>query len=1069
MDGSEGHQPVKRARWRKKRWQVPAAFLFVLASLAFYAWTDRLSIADDFISDQFAANNLPATYEVERIGGETQIISNLVIGNPQTPDLTAKRAIIRLRHRFGLPEIAQITLVEPRIYGRYFDGQLSFGSLDGLLFDETSDQPTGLPDIDLAIRDGRGLLETGFGPVGLKIDGEGNVADGFEGIFAATAPELRLSGCDVTGTTVYGTLATSGGRPEFDGPVRLQALGCPASALSVSDLSANLEVALDSSLADPKVEARLESGSVRLAEGAAESMSGTLKAQVRGDTLTGRYLIAARGFALPQVQAALLTADGRIRSRQNFAELDVEASVEGNGLRLGRSSLTALNTLESVGDATLLQPILRRIASAIEAQTRGSSVAGDVRYRADGNGFALSLPQGALTGGSGARIASISRVDYLARTGEAARLSGNIATGGPGIPRISGRMERSGGGSSLFRLSMAPYEADGSRLTIPRLTLEQQRSGAFAFEGRVEASGPLPGGSVDRLALPMDGRWAPGGELALWSDCTRVEFARLAYANLQIAGPGLTLCPPSGKSMLRYGNGGLRFAAGATALDLRGALGETPIRIASGPVGFAYPGILRAADLDVSLGPEETASRFRISDLDADIGDSIAGSFADAEIALASVPMTLRNTNGRWSYADGALSIDEANFRLVDRETPERFEPLVARGANLTLVDNLIRADAALRNPASDRIVTRADITHDLATGGGYADLAVDGLQFDDSLQPVDISRLALGVVANADGIVTGQGRIDWSSGGDVTSTGRFSSDDLDFAAAFGPVRGASGTIEFTDLLGLTTAPDQTIRVAAVNPGIEVLDGEVQFALRNGEVLAVSGGSWPFMGGRLVLRDVDLNLGMSEERAYVFDIVGLDAAQFIAQMELENIAATGTFDGTIPIIFDTQGDGRIENGVLQSRAPGGNISYVGELSYEDLSPIANFAFDALKSLDYTRMGVVMNGPLTGEIVTQVRFDGVRQGEAAKTNFITRQLAKLPIEFRINIRAQFYQLITSLKSMYDPASVRDPRELGLLDDDGTRLRRSVKGEDVEPDIGADDLVPDTPPIQQQESE
>ena len=271
-------------------------------------------------------------------------------------------------------------------------------------------------------------------------------------------------------------------------------------------------------------------------------------------------------------------------------------------------------------------------------------------------------------------------------------------------------------------------------------------------------------------------------------------------------------------------------------------------------------------------------------------------------------------------------------------------------------------------------------------------------------------------------------------------------------------------------MLNLTTAPNQRLRVASVNPGIEVLDGEIEFSLSNGELLAVKGGSWPFMGGRLILREVDLNLGISEERAYIFEIVGLDAAQFVAQMELENISATGTFDGTIPIIFDQDGDGRIEEGMLLSRPPGGNVSYVGELTYEDLSAIANFAFDALRSLDYSQMRIIMDGPLTGEIVTRVRFDGVRQGDGAKTNFFTRQIANLPLQFRINIKAQFYQLLTSLKSMYDPASVRDPRELGLLSDDGKRLlRRSITGEEAEPNIDPEDVIPDEPTIQDQESE
>jgi hypothetical protein len=192
-----------------------------------------------------------------------------------------------------------------------------------------------------------------------------------------------------------------------------------------------------------------------------------------------------------------------------------------------------------------------------------------------------------------------------------------------------------------------------------------------------------------------------------------------------------------------------------------------------------------------------------------------------------------------------------------------------------------------------------------------------------------------------------------------------------------------------------------------------------------------------------------INLGVAEERVYAFEVRGLEASRFVQRMELDNIAATGTFDGTVPIVFDAMGNGRLQGGRLVARPPGGNLSYVGQLTYEDLSPVGNFAFAALRSLDYDAMVIEMNGPLTGELVTQVRIDGVSQGAGAEQNFITRRVAELPVRLIVNIRAPFYRLITSIRSIYDSSAVRDPRELGLLGADGTPLQQSVNGEDIQP--------------------
>jgi hypothetical protein len=1054
----------RRSSWRR-RYVYPLLLILGLAFLAF--WVQRKDIADNVIGGYLRSHHVRATYHIDRIGGARQVLSHIVVGDPNKPDLTIERAEVVIRYRLGLPAISRIVLVRPRLYGTYLGGKLSFGEVDRLLYTGKK-QPFELPDYSLELKDGRALIETDYGPVGLKAEGKGYLRDGFAGTVAATAPKLALAGCDLAGVTAYGKLTVESRRPAFAGPLRLRSLDCGAGAAQLMNANLGAELRLDRDLAGGQ--ARLSGGTraARLAEAVASALRLKGSVTYRNGELTAGYDLAVDELAHPQAQLAGFTAGGTVRAGRGFAWLRVESDFSGTGFHPGEGLDRALEqAADSAGD-TLLGAVLRKFRGALLREANGSKFSGQASLRRTGKITSLIVPQANLVGGSGASVLSLSRFQYGGGGGGLPRLSGNFATGGRDLPRIEGRITQSGGEGFTAKLAMANYSAEGGSVALPSLAIVS-RGDRLGFAGQAILSGDLPGGHAEGLLLPVSGNWSRATGLALWRECTRVAFDSLRFANLTLERHGLTVCPAKGRPIVRYDGGGLKIAAGVPSLDLVGHLGTTPIAIRSGAIGFAYPGTLAARQLLVTLGPRQTATTFAISDLTAQVGKTISGRFGGTDVKLFSVPLDILDAQGRWDYANGRFAITDGAFRLVDRQAEARFAPLVARGATLALKDNLITAQALLREPKTDAAVTRVELRHDLATGRGHADLAVEGLTFGPGLQPETLTPLALGVVANVKGTVTGTGHIAWDEKG-VTSSGRFSSDALDFAAAFGPVKGASGTVEFTDLLGLTTAPNQVLKVASVNPGIEVTDGEIAFTLTNGQVLTVNRGTWPFMGGTLTMRPVTLNLGTSEQRAYVLEIRGLEAAQFVERMQLENLSATGTFDGEIPLIFDVEGNGRLQGGHLTSRG-GGNISYVGALTYKDLSPMANMAFDALRSLDYQKMDITVDGPLTGEIITHVRFDGVSQGAGAKKNFITRRIGKLPFRFVVSITAPFYQLITNIRAMYDPTMVQDPRALAsrglLLDQNGNVVtdRSQIPAPPAPPPA----KTPDEANIQRRESE
>lgn len=1030
--------PPSRRFWpRSRRSRAFLGFGVLVVGSLMLGWAAREYIATDLIDSQLRDMGIEASYDIVSIHPDRQVLKNLVIGDPARPDLVIDRLEVFPRLRFGLPAIGRLRVVRPRLRGSYIRDQLSFGALDKVIFAER-EGAEGLPDLNLVLVDGQAVITGDLGVIAIKAAGGGQLDHGFAGRLAMAAPQLTVAGC-AAHASLAGNVRVDRGKPRFAGPMRLRDFSCRDSGVSLARLTSQVEVTGDADLAGLEGTASVDGSRLTSDFAGVGTFGGKGAFDWRAGQGNVRYDLTAADLRSSYLTIEAAGTSGSARFRSQGRRFDVDVKLSGDRIGLGREADRQLADVQLASQGSLFAPLIAQLRHGLADAVPGSNIAAELVISGKADRVNARIPAAHWRMADGTSILSVSQLDLAQARGGSLLVTGGFATDGKGLPHIRARMEQQDGSGPVMHLRMEPYRAARSELAIPAMAISQRPGGALGFAGNIVASGALPDGEVQGLRLPMRGNWSAAQGLSLWRNCTDIAFNRLALAKIELDQRSVKLCPAGGGAIVRLDGRGLRIAFGTPALALSGRLAGTPVDIKSGPIGFAWPGAVTGRQIDVALGGAGEENRFRISTIDARLDGSIGGRFSEADVQLFALPIDIAGASGMWTYEGGVLSIGQAQFRLLDRNSPQRFEPLLARDATLTLADNVITAQADLRHPGSDRVITSASIQHDVSSGAGHADLALQNLRFDEALQPEDLSLQAKGVIALVDGTVAGSGRIDWTAG-HVTSSGSVSSDRLDFAAAFGPVSGASGAVEFTDLLNLTTAPDQKVHIGSINPGIEVKDGELRFDLRDGRFVAIKGGQWPFMGGQLILRPVNLNIGASEERRYVIEIIGADAGEFVASMELGNLTASGKFDGTVPLVFDEMGNGEIEGGLLISRPPGGNLSYVGELTYEDLSAMGNFAFQALRSLDFNQMQIEMDGPLTGEIVTQVRFDGIRQGAGASSNLVTRQLAKLPLQFRVNIRAPFYQLITSFKSMYDPAFVRDPRDLGLLGDDGTRFQR-----------------------------
>jgi hypothetical protein len=345
----------------------------------------------------------------------------------------------------------------------------------------------------------------------------------------------------------------------------------------------------------------------------------------------------------------------------------------------------------------------------------------------------------------------------------------------------------------------------------------------------------------------------------------------------------------------------------------------------------------------------------------------------------------------------------------------------------------------------------------------GHATLDVPGLTFGANLQPDELTRLTEGVIALVNGTISGQGRINWDAKGNVTSTGDFSTANLDLAAPFGPVEGMSGTVHFSDLLGLETPPGQVIQVRSINPGILVENGVIRYQLLPNQLVKIERGEWPFMGGRLVLQETILNFGRPSAKRLTFEVVGLDAHTFVQSLGFKELDATGTFDGVLPMIFDEAG-GRIVGGRLDSRPGGGSLAYNGVVNKADLGMMGNIAFNALRDLRFQSMILRLDGDLAGEFTTRATIEGVGLGQTGTQKIIRSLLSKIPLKLNLTITGPFRALIATAKSFNDPRQViKDvlPRPLDEIPGITTEVRR-IEEEKQQTQTPVKDQVNVSPP-------
>ncbi|WP_156957032.1 intermembrane phospholipid transport protein YdbH family protein [Sphingomonas astaxanthinifaciens] len=1026
---------------------VLVGLLIFLVAVAVVLWTQRRPIASNILERELSRRGVKATFTLDRIGLRTQQVSNLVIGDPKKPDLTAKLAQIQMRIKWnGQVEFYRVVARGVRLNGRVVGNKVSWGEVDKLL-PPPSGKPFSLPDISVDLADTSIALATPFGAIGVAVEGAGNLTGGFKGRLAAASPTLDAGRCTLSGMRAALAVSVTARRPLVDGPLSAANFACPASNIAIA--SPRLDITSEFTEGFDRFTGKGRMSAMALAAGVnrLDRFNADVSFGGKPTRLLGTVRLSAAGARLAQLTAARTRLDGSYLLNAAKGHLTLVADYAADGVDLDPRLARGLTSSLGGAGGTPLEPIANALRASIERATRAMQAEGSLRLVNVAGGGAVRVERANVRTASGARVLvdGGDGITYYWPTNKL-RIDGRVRTAGGGLPTadLALRMPR-GGGPMSGRLVMQPYSAAGSRVALAPVRFAATAGGATRIDTVATLDGPLSGGNIRGLQVPVSGTIGPGGALAFGRGCVPLSFASLRLGALQLGNTRFPVCAGGPAIVFRQPDGDVAVRAFTRNLALAGRLGSSPFGLRAGRVALVGSRGFDVTGVSARMGNPEAPILLNAKALEGTFqGSGIRGNFRGADAVIGKVPVKLSELDGRWLFYRNRLTVNGAATATdIGAEQP-RFYPLRSTDLSFSLAGDQIRAGGSLRHPGTGALVTNVAIRHDLASGVGSADLDVPGLTFaQNGLQPEMITRLTEGVIALVNGTITGNGRIAWNGSGEVTSTGAFSTGGMDLAAAFGPVTGLRGSINFTDLLGLTTAPNQTLQVATVNPGILVENGVITYQLLPDQLVRIQAGRWPFMGGELILRETVLNLGRPSPKRLTFEVRGLDANMFVSSFGFADITAEGTFDGVLPMIFDDAG-GRIVGGRLDSRAPGGRLSYKGALNKSDLGTAGNLAFNALRDLRFQSMIIRLDGDLAGEFGTTLAIDGVGlAGTNGTQRLISRVVGKIPLKFNVSIRGPFRALIATAKSLRDPRTLLDTtldKPLGNVPGIVTEVRR-----------------------------
>ena len=978
--------PVRRGRVARRVLIGLGAALCILLVLVALLYLNRRAATRQILVGWLERQGVPAEMEIERVELDG-LVASIRIGDPRNPDAVVER--VEVDYAIGAPwskaglgvTPSRIRLIRPVLRASFRDGELSVGSLDPLVerFMGRPPQPDARGPLVL-VEQARVRLDTEYGPVG--VFGDARIDDGKLIRLSARMPPANLKSGDIEARALAATLAvtTTGDR------VAVRAAASADQTTLPGFTGAGTRLTVTGDLPYPDLERRRGDGQARLNIGlvAARLTAGDLAArdavaEVSLDGRTTGWLDAFRieGAADADVRAVRLDGPDLDAAAAALRWTDARAVLarddDGLSWRIdGPARVSAARASGAGLDGVEVALTSRRLTAG--GRDAAFEVTGPLGLAADRLGWGeLSL-----TGARGA-----ADLELVSDAGLRLTLAGGLRAARGAWPLFGPADDDDGADLAEMKRALGAFAVD-----VPAFTLAAGDGGTRVTLDRAATLRPANGGVL--TLRPADGpiyAAAPGqsggGSLAL----TATRGRGLPEAAFAVPAWRLT---PDGFTADLDGRAALDFdLARGIALDTRGRLTSS-----NGRVTYVAAECTPLTVERLELGENDVVDLSgRACPIDRPLV-SIAdgrwradGALAGLDASAPFLALNFRDAHGRFAATGGPAGlgletrVDRAT--VEDATTPLRFNPLQASGSARLANEDWTGAFDLSRN---DTALGRLDLAHDGPSGAGGLTIDAPSIVFaEGGLQPADLSPLAGDFVGSpATGSVAFEGRVDWLAEAEGSSTGRLTIPGLDFVSPAGPVKGLKGTVDFTSLAPLVTAPGQRLTADVLESVAPLTDIELSFGLDKAGV-TVEGGDLSIAGGLVRVEPFVLPLDRSQPFSGVIVLENVQLGEIIAGSGFgDSVMLDAVVSGRLPFTSDPVAGIRISAGTLAAVQPG-RLS-IQRTALSDLeaggggegvppNTVQDLAYQAMENLSFDILSAEVNSLDEGRIGVLFRIRG----------------------------------------------------------------------------------------------